>query len=243
MKSSSQNLGNTVILDVSRTTGQELAPPPTIPINPRNIGVRPIPVSIARIIFERQHYLHSMPGGTRLCFGAFVDNQLLGALSLGVGPFNAHRLVEGAAREDGLTLTRLWLDDNLPRNSESCVIAIVIRAVRHHTKVKFLLSYADPAAGHVGIIYQASNWLYTGLSDAQPLMDLGDGVPRHLRSIGSAFGTHSAEYLRRQGLRVRMVSQAAKHRYIYFVDPVWRERLRVPVLPYPKKEVDPDGAH
>jgi len=33
------------------------------------------------------------------------------------------------------------------------------------------------------------------------------------------------------------VSQAAKHRYLYFLDPEWHSRLSIPVLPYPKLEV------
>ena len=60
----------------------------------------PIAVSVARQIIERNHYLHSMPGGTCLAFGVFFLSQLLGALTLGVGPFNGHSLVKGAIPED-----------------------------------------------------------------------------------------------------------------------------------------------
>ncbi len=35
--------------------------------------------------------------------------------------------------------------------------------------LKFLAAYADPTAGHLGTIYQATNWLYTRLSEASPL--------------------------------------------------------------------------
>ena len=52
-----------------------------------------------------------------------------------------------------------------------------------------MVSYADLAAGHVGTIYQAAGWLYSGLSEAQPLMAIGDGPPRHTRSIASVLGT------------------------------------------------------
>jgi len=95
------------------------------------------------------------------------------------GPKNAHRLVDGASSTDCLTLTRLWLSDELPRNSESRVNGVVIRALKRNTSVKFLLSYADPAQRHLGTIYQATGWLYTGLSQATPMYDIGDGVPRH----------------------------------------------------------------
>jgi hypothetical protein len=55
--------------------------------------VKPVPVVIARRLLEREHYLHSLPGGTRLAFGAFTVSRLLGAMTLGVGPLNAYSLL------------------------------------------------------------------------------------------------------------------------------------------------------
>lgn len=205
------------------------------------LRVQPVPILVARRIIERHHYLHSLPGGTLFAFGVFVGGRLLGALTFGVGPKLVHRLVEGARPGDGPTLTRLWLSDELPCNSESRVLGVVLRALRRHTALKFLVSYADPSQGHLGTIYQATGWLYTGLSEAMPLYDLGDGVARHSRSLSHAFGSHSVRHFARHGVPVKLVPQPAKHRYVYFLDPSWRERLRVSILPYPKREVG-DGS-
>ena len=202
----------------------------------RNIVVAPIPFRIARDLVVRHHYLHSMPGGTRLSFGVFLGCRLLGAVTLGVGPYNAPSLVEGAARNDCLTLSRLWLDDELPKNSESRVLGMIIRSLTRHTTVKFLLAYSDPSQGHLGVIYQATNWLYTGLSDATPLYDLCDGVARHSRTLGQTYGTHSVRYFKDSGVPVYVLPQTRKHRYIYLLDPRCHSRRRTPVLPYPKKE-------
>lgn len=194
-----------------------------------------MPIRIAKAMLERHHYLHSLAGGTSMAFGVFIDNLLKGVLTLGVGPANAYELVEGAKRNDCLTLTRLRISDELPSNSESRVIGTVLRELRRHTKLKFMLSYADPSQGHLGVIYQASNGLYTGVS-AAPLLDLGDGVPRHSRSVSHAYGTHSRRHFASHGADIRLVPQTGKHRYVYFLDRTWRSRLRVPILPYPKKE-------
>ena len=161
----------------------------------------------------------------------------MGAISFGVGPFQAYRLVEGAIREDCLTLTRFWLDDTLPRNSASYVIGYVIRSLRQHTNLKFLVTYADPTEGHVGTIYQATGWVYTGLSKSSSLYDLGDGIHHHSRTLGSIYGTRSVKYLKSKGINVNLVQPPDKHRYLYFLDRSWREHLRVPILPYPKKEM------
>lgn len=199
------------------------------------LAVLPIPVPVARKLLERHHYLHSLPGGTMLRFGVFASSRLLGVLTFGAGPALAYSLVEAAQPQDCLTLTRLWLADELPANSESRILGRVIRYLRQYTHLKFLVAYSDPTASHIGVIYQATNWLYTGLSAPTPLYDLGDHIPRHSRSVAHAFGTHSLEYFARHGMLVKLVSQSPKYRYLFFLDPRWRPRLKVPVLPYPKK--------
>ena len=203
----------------------------------RDLRVMPIAFRVAKTLLVENHYLHSMPGGNRLAFGVFVERRMLGAMTFGCGPTNAYRLVDGATGDDCVTLSRLWLSDLLPRNSESRAIAVALRALRRHTSLKFVMSYADPSAGHLGTIYQASNWLYTGLSSAMSLYDLGDGVLRHSRSLSHAYGSHSVRHFANHGVDIRVVPQSPKFRYVHFIDRSWRERLRVPVLPYPKKEL------
>jgi hypothetical protein len=203
----------------------------------QSFTVQPIPFVLARRLLEREHYLHSYPGGTDLAFGVFVSNRLLGALTLGAGPANGYALVEGATLKDCLSLSRLWLSDELPRNSESRFIGVVLRHLRKHTTLKFLVSYADPAQGHVGTIYQATGWVYTGLSQATPLYDIGDGRHYHSRSLSHHFGSHGLSHFKHHGICVKLVPQQAKHRYLYFLDPAWRGRLKGPELPYPKLEL------
>lgn len=207
----------------------------------KELQVKPIPWQAAKAIFERHHYLHSMPGGSLFNLGVFGHERLYGAACFTRGPVHAYELVEAATMKDCAVLARLWLNDELPRNSESRTLGLVLRALRQHTSLKFVISYADPAQGHLGIIYQASNWLYTGLSEATPRYDLGDGVARHSRSLAHAFGTHSMAHFQANGVSIQRIPESAKHRYLYFLDPSWKPRLRVLVLPYPKRE-GADGA-
>jgi hypothetical protein len=214
-------------------TGGGATPTPAL----QDLMVKPVHFSIARQLLVREHYLHSFPGGTKLAFGAFVGSRLLGALILGAGPANAYALIGGANPDDCLTLSRLWLSDELPRNSESRFIGVVLRSLRKHSHLKFLVNYADPAQGHVGTIYQATGWVYTGLSQATPLYDIGDGRARHSRSLSHAFGSHGLSHFQRHGIEIKLVPQKAKQRYVYFLDPTWRERLKGSALPYPMAEV------
>ncbi|MBI4303515.1 MAG: DNA methyltransferase [Chloroflexi bacterium] len=196
---------------------------------------------MAKVILVRCHYLGSLPGGTKLAFGVFVGQQLMGAVTFGVGPYLVYQLVEGTTPDDVVCLTRLWLSDALPRNSESYVLGVITRALRRHTSLKFLVAYSDPGAGHVGAIYQAANWLYTGLSSATPLYDIGDGIARHSRSLAHHYGSHSIRHFAEHGVGVKLVPQSAKHRYLYILDRALRSRLTVPVLRYPRREVIDEG--
>lgn len=203
----------------------------------KSLRLSPIAPVLAKEVIVANHYLPSMPGGTKFCIGVFSGERLSGVMTLGCGPIMAHALVEGAAREECMALTRFWLSEDLPPNSASRVLSMLIRSLKQDTDLKFLITYADPSHGHNGTIYQASNWDYIGLSQGTPLYDLGDGIARHSRSLGHVYGTHDIAHFKQQGIDVRLIPQAPKHRYIYFLDKKWQSRLRLPILPYPKGEL------
>lgn len=60
----------------------------------------------------------------------------------------------------------VYLLDEIPRNAETWLIGRSVRYIKqNHQEVKYLLSYADPSAGHRGTIYQAANWKADGRTD------------------------------------------------------------------------------
>lgn len=209
------------------------APTPAL----QELRVKLIPHRIAKLVLRR-HYLGSLAGATQLSFGVFVNARLEGAVTLGCGPMNGHRLVEGASREDYMCLSRLWLSERPPRNSESRVLGVVSRMLRRHTGSKFLISYADPAQGHRGVVYQAAGWLYVGMSLEADLYSIDGGRPQHSRSLSHRMGSHSLVYLRSHGIKIEPVRQQRKHRYVLFLDPGWRERLVPEPQPYPRKSLN-----
>ena len=192
----------------------------------------PIPQRVAAELVRARHYLHAPASAVRLSLGVFGGGELVGCAIFNPGPRNGHRLLRDATQADVLHLARFWLDDRAPRNSESRALGIIARHLRRHTAVKALLAYSDPAAGHSGMIYRAAGWLFLGEADAQPLMSVNGGPPRHLRSVASVLHSHSADYLRRHGFEVTMVPTTPKLRYLLLLDPAWRDRLLVAPRPY-----------
>lgn len=208
---------------------------PALHLSPKALVVQPVPHAVAGELVRQNHYLHSAPAAVRLSLGIFAGTDLLGTAILNPGPIGTPHLFRGARSHDVLCLARLWLDDRLPKNSESRALAIVARFLKRHTQVKALIAYSDPAAGHTGGIYRAAGWLFLGESEAQPLMRLNGGPARHLRSIGSMLNSHSGRYFRSRGLDVEMVRTIPKLRYVKLIDETWRSRLTVAPQPYPKQ--------
>ena len=57
-------------------------------------------------------------------------------------------------------LNRLVVNDGLPKNSLSYFVSRVLQLLPQ----TILVSYADTSQNHHGYIYQATNWIYTGLT-------------------------------------------------------------------------------
>lgn len=164
-------------------------------------AVVPVRASSVAALIRGNHYLHRMPGVVPCAMAVEVDGWVKGALVWALPP------METAKRYGGVTweLARLWLADELPFNSESWVIGRAIKHVRReHPEIKFLVSYADPAAGHRGTIYMATNWRYEGLTDAERKTPRFDYVANG-RRIGRA--SHGV------GMLVEKVRRQPKHRF------------------------------
>jgi hypothetical protein len=67
---------------------------------------------------------------------------------------------------ESIELVRLVRAENI-NYPLSSFIAKCAREIERRKRFSLLVSYADPAAGHHGGIYQASNWIYVGQSSSK----------------------------------------------------------------------------
>ena len=110
----------------------------------------------------RRHYLGKWPGVTVLALAMKRAGVAIGLIVFALPPR------ETAKRYGGVTweLARLWIDDAVPVNGETWLIGRAVRFIRRERpEVAVLVSYADPAAGHAGVIYKAANWAADGRTD------------------------------------------------------------------------------
>lgn len=136
-----------------------------------------IPLSRAdvRDFIEEHHYSHSINGvKTSYCFGLFRGDEMIGAMLYGQMATKGQWEPYGKAEASVLELRRMVLLDDTPRNSESYFIGRTLKWLKKNTTVATVVSYADPAYGHEGIVYKASNFRMVGVTAATKVVVWGD---------------------------------------------------------------------
>jgi hypothetical protein len=167
------------------------------------------------------HYAKRMPS-ISYAYGLFLKNELVGIVSYG-SPASPS-LCKGVAGLENkpfvIELNRLVLKYN-KKNEASMLVG---KSLQLLPKPKIIVSYADTHQDHVGFIYQATNFYFTGTS--KPRTDMA-----------GKNGKHSRHHL---GDKTKRVFRSAKHRYIFITGNKKEKnnlfkKLKYPILAYPKK--------
>jgi len=120
----------------------------------------------------------------------------------------------------------------LPKNSASYLVSHSLKLL---PKPKIVVSYADTKQGHIGYIYQACNFIYTGLSSK--FSDPKVKGLEHQHHATYAHGMTNAQLKEKFGDRLYFEDRPRKHRYIYFAGcSELKEKLNYKVKSYPKGE-------
>jgi hypothetical protein len=78
-----------------------------------------------------------------------------------------------------------------------------------------IISYADMEQNHCGIIYQATNWIYTGATKSHDKAYIVDGKRTHPITLRDRGITNPTTWAKENG--IEMVPPSEKHRYFFFV--------------------------
>ncbi len=136
---------------------------------------------------EKWHYSKSINGlMSSYCFKLLDGDKLIGAMIYGkLAMANAYKKY-GDTQEDVIELRRLCCIDDAPKNTESYFIGRTLRWLKQNTKIKTVVSYADPEYGHSGIIYKASNFKLIGKT-AKGRVIMFDGKKYHDKAIRTCY--------------------------------------------------------
>jgi len=203
---------------------------------------------IAKKLIVANHYTHKW-SSCRYALGLFLDDEIQGVAVYGfpVGRQVVKSITPHLKNQDVLELTRLWLKDEAPKNSESFFIGQTFKWLKENTNTKVLISYADPMADHLGTIYQATNWLYQGNNTmlVKGYLHRLNGEWMHPRSVVAKYGTVKTSKLLEIDPEYERKELKKKHRYIYILTDKREKKkilatLKHPVLPYPKNNKNAD---
>ena len=157
-----------------------------------------IPYSATKDWILNIHYAKRMPS-ISFAYGLYRHDEMVGMVSYGTpaSPFLCKGICGEEHKKNVIELNRLVLKDNLPNEASF----LVSRSLKLLPRPKVVVSYADTAQDHAGIIYQACNFLFTGTT--KPRTDMA-----------GKDGKHSRHHL---GDRQNRINRSAKHRYVYFI--------------------------
>lgn len=156
------------------------------------------------------HYAKRMPV-IKYSFGLFEETKLVGVITYGKPA--SPSLCKGIMGEEYshlvIELNRLVLLNN-KRNEASILIS---KSFKLLPKPLIIVSYADTEQNHLGIVYQATNFLYTGLSDKRKEWRIKNSK-LHSKTVCE---TYSLEERKRNKDKFELIDRPRKHRYIYFL--------------------------
>jgi adenine modification enzyme len=192
---------------------------------------------LANDIIRANHYSGKIYNATYIHLGAFYRDELVGVAQYGyaMNPTSQESVVPGTGPKEYLELNRLWMDDAMPKNSESAFLSLTMKYIKATTPVRWVQSFADERCKLFGAVYQACSFLYCGEHTA--VFWEVDGRTFHNSMTNPIAGKGpQGDYLRAN------IDRATKHnlrqfRYIKFLRPKYRRDLILPVLPYPKPAV------
>lgn len=196
-------------------------------------NIRQIDYKTAMYYVINFHYLHRK-APCSFAFGLFLNDEIKGVICYGTPSSSPLRSgICGPEEKDNvIELTRLWVCDSVGKNGESYLIGNTIPLIDK----EIIVSYAEIQQGHLGVVYQATNWIYTGLSAKRTNWTI-KGVNKHCQTLADKYT--AAEIRQKYGSDFSLVDRPRKHRYLYFNCNKKRKKylfskLRYNIEPYPK---------
>ena len=200
--------------------------------------VIPIKPSDAEPWLMEKHYARRMCP-ISYAFGLYENDQLIGVVTYGVPSSSALR--KGICGPDYIKnvieLNRLCCD-----NRKNLASLLVGRSLKLLPRPLIVVSYADIEQGHIGYVYQATNFIYTGLSAKRTDWKIKGKEHLHSATIGdmSRGQENRAQWMRDKfGDDFYLKERSRKHRYIFFVGGKYQKKrmlqdLNYEIEPYPK---------
>lgn len=186
----------------------------------------------------KKHYAKRIPP-IEYAFGLFSKDNLLKGVATYSTPVSS--VLRGLFNNEFklMELNRLVINEGLEKN---CLSFLVSSSLKMLPAPLVIISYADTSYGHHGYIYQATNFIYTGLSAKRTDWKIKGLEHLHGATIAdmSRGKENRAEWMREKyGDDFYLEDRPRKHRYFMFLGNKreikrMQELLPYKIEPYPK---------
>ena len=184
----------------------------------------------AKYACENWHYSKSLPVGKLVKIGVWEKGEFVGIVLFAWGMNKSLGSPYGLQMNECCELVRVAMKPH--ECAVSRVMALALGFLRKQSQgLRLVVSFADPAAGHHGGIYQAGGWTYTGQSAANFEWRLNGKRLNKRAYTGHNFGNPKMQV----PTGATRVMLPGKHRYIMPLDAEMRKQIAPLAKPYPKR--------
>lgn len=153
-----------------------------------NFEVKEITKDVALDMIKKYHYSNTLPKLNKCFVGFYLENELVGVVTLGWGTRPLHtikKLFPSLETKDYLEIGRMCMTNDMPKNSESQMLSLLTKFIKQKLPyVKVLFTWADGMLGKCGYVYQASGFIYCGYFLTDVYMKDGQKIhPRQTRAL------------------------------------------------------------
>ena len=182
----------------------------------KDLEIKELTFQEAKKYISKNHYSHTISSSVKVSIGFYYKNELVTAIVYGTPIGRAVSQMLKVSLGNLLELVRVFSKDGLPKNTESYCLGQSFKILKEkYPKFKYLISYADAQHGHVGYIYQATNWRYKGEQSRTNFGIFLDEKEIHPRTCNAKFGTSSKKKLKEKfGNRIEFRNYLKKHVYL-----------------------------
>lgn len=169
-------------------------------------------------------------------FGLVIDGMIEGVVVYGQpsAPIQKHAFTDRDFKL--LELSRLVVQTKR-KNAASFLVGNSLQMLEAPCAI---VSYADTEHGHSGIVYQATNWIYTGATKSHDKAYVLNGKRIHPMTLRDRGITDPTRWAREHG--ITMIQPMLKHRYFQFVGSRGQRKSMLSKLKYPVVENYPKSS-
>lgn len=135
-------------------------------------------------------------------------------------------------------LVRVALNGKQGHGRTSEAVAMSLKMLKKEAPwIDLVVSYADMDQAHMGIIYQATNWIYVGETEINGRgAFIIFGKKMHTMSVGKKGWRQSLLWLKENvDENAEIFKTKGKRKYLYPMNKKIRRRINILAKPYPKK--------